>query len=287
MKTLIVCFGVVFCCFHSLYSQRYYPLEINNRWDYDRSIWEPGDYYFSDSFSVKVIGDTLMPNHKTYYILSRNDLSGNGGEFNLVRIDSNFIYYYIDATDVPFYKLNAAIGEQWSAYTNTVELVRVDTINQFNQTSIEMEFKVDGLVLGYVTFSDKFGPVSYHSTGEPPGTTYEDIYVMGCLVSSTQYGTLLNLSQPIQSPIHFDLFQNYPNPFNNSTIIKYQIYRGINLEMALYNVTGERIKLLFNGYQSPGLYSIQVNASDLASGLYFYELKSDRDIVIKKCLLIK
>ena len=224
-----------------------------------------------------------MPNNTLYYQLSRGDLTS----YSLVRVDSNFIYYYIGITEIPFYNLNATVGEQWTAYINTVELVRVDTINRFNQISIEKEFRVDGLELRYVTFSDKFGPVTYHSTGEPPGTTYENIYLMGCLLSNTQYGTLLSISQLIQNPGHFDLYQNYPNPFNNSTTIIYQIFRGMNLEIVLYNVKGERIKLLYEGYKSAGVYKIQLGASDLASGLYFYELKSDREVLTKKCLLIK
>ena len=95
MKKVILYVSITFFCFHYSYSQNFYPLEINNRWDYSRSIWESGSYSSSDSFSVKVIGDTLMPNNQTYYILSRNEVSGYGGEFNLVRVDSNFIYYYI------------------------------------------------------------------------------------------------------------------------------------------------------------------------------------------------
>jgi len=102
-----------------------------------------------------------MPNNTLYYQLSRGDLTS----YSLVRVDSNFIYYYIGITEIPFYNLNATVREQWTAYINTVELVRVDTINRFNQISIEKEFRVDGLELRYVTFSDKFGPVTYHSTG--------------------------------------------------------------------------------------------------------------------------
>jgi hypothetical protein len=102
---------------------------------------EPGGYFFSDSFTVHVIGDTMMPNSKLYYQLSREDLTG----YQYVRVDSTFIYYYIGTTDILFYKLNATVGEQWSAYINTVELVRVDTIYKFNQITRILNFKVDGL----------------------------------------------------------------------------------------------------------------------------------------------
>jgi hypothetical protein len=230
-----------------------------------------------------VIGDTLMPNNKLYYRLSQGDLTS----YNFVRSDSNFIYYYIGTTEIPFYNLNAIVGEQWTAYINTVELVRVDTINRFNQISIEKEFKVDGLELRYVTFSDKFGPITYHSPGEPPGTRYEDICIMGCLLSNTQYGTLLSIFPPILRLEDFNLYQNYPNPFNNATTIKYQLKKGTKLEISLYSITGERIKLLYKGYKAAGEYDIHLNGSGLSSGLYFYELKSEKDILSKKCLLIK
>ena len=87
----------------------------------------------------------------------------------------------------------------------------------------------------------------------------------------------------------YRLDQNYPNPFNPSTTISFLVLEDGEVALNLYNVRGERVKTLINGeaYQS-GHYSIPVNMSGLASGIYYYELTGDHGFrTVRKMLFVR
>ena len=97
----------------------------------------------------------------------------------------------------------------------------------------------------------------------------------------------LKVNNKENQPVKFKLFQNYPNPFNPSTIIKYTINSEGFVNLSIYNVKGEMIKTLVNRFQSIGEYSLTYKAQELASGIYFYRLQSDKKMITKKFILIK
>jgi hypothetical protein len=88
-------------------------------------------------------------------------------------------------------------------------------------------------------------------------------------------------------PNKFALEQNYPNPFNPSTTIRYTIPAKSNVTIKIYNVLGQQIESLVNMDQTAGSYVIQYNASRLATGVYFYELRAGDYRNVKKMLLLK
>jgi hypothetical protein len=91
----------------------------------------------------------------------------------------------------------------------------------------------------------------------------------------------------IESPNNFELSQNYPNPFNPSTVISYSLPSSANIKLIVYNTLGQSIKTLESGYKPAGNYSINFNASDLPSGIYFYKLEAGSFTQIKKMILLK
>ena len=95
-------------------------------------------------------------------------------------------------------------------------------------------------------------------------------------------------------PLRFALHQNYPNPFNPITTIEYQLPVESRVSVKIFNVLGQVIQVLKDEIQSAGYESVDWNASDIASGLYFYKLEatstSDPNIQftqIRKMLLLK
>jgi hypothetical protein len=89
-------------------------------------------------------------------------------------------------------------------------------------------------------------------------------------------------------PDRFVLKQNYPNPFNPSTIIEYNLPEASNVTLKIYDLMGREVKTLVNGeYQNKGLYKYFVYSNDLSSGVYFYQLKTDKYSAVKKMILIK
>ena len=88
-------------------------------------------------------------------------------------------------------------------------------------------------------------------------------------------------------PKTFLLSQNYPNPFNPSTIISYQLPMNSHVELTVYDVLGREVATLVNEKQTAGTHSVNFNASNLPSGVYFYRMQSGAVSETKKLILIK
>lgn len=95
-------------------------------------------------------------------------------------------------------------------------------------------------------------------------------------------------------PAKFDLSQNYPNPFNPVTKIDYTIPASgvgqtfVFVTLKIYDISGREVMTLLNNEPKPaGYHTISVNASSLASGVYFYRIISDKFIQVKKMMVLK
>ena len=89
-------------------------------------------------------------------------------------------------------------------------------------------------------------------------------------------------------PTVYALEQNYPNPFNPSTTIEFSLPEDVNsVKLTIYNALGERVAELVNGSLTAGKYSYQWNAGNVATGMYIYELRTDKFVSIKKMVLLK
>ncbi|MDZ7762994.1 MAG: T9SS type A sorting domain-containing protein [Melioribacteraceae bacterium] len=85
----------------------------------------------------------------------------------------------------------------------------------------------------------------------------------------------------------FELSQNYPNPFNPSTVIKFAIPQTSEVSLKVYNVLGQEVKTLINTEMNAGSYEVKFNASQLASGIYFYSIQAGDFTATKKMMLLK
>jgi photosystem II stability/assembly factor-like uncharacterized protein len=89
-------------------------------------------------------------------------------------------------------------------------------------------------------------------------------------------------------PDKYNLYQNYPNPFNPLTKINYDLPRSSYINLTVYDILGrEVISLVQNEFQKEGRYSVEFNASNLASGVYFYRIEAGDFVESRKMLLVK
>jgi hypothetical protein len=86
---------------------------------------------------------------------------------------------------------------------------------------------------------------------------------------------------------HFSLSQNYPNPFNSNTMISYSLPKESKVNLSIFNLSGQLVEVLINDKQKKGFYSVIWNADNLCTGQYFYLLKTETYISIKKMLYVK
>jgi len=89
------------------------------------------------------------------------------------------------------------------------------------------------------------------------------------------------------SNLNFKLLQNYPNPFNPSTKINYTIFKTSHVILKIYDMMGEEVSTLVNNELQPGNYSAVFKAGNLASGIYFYQLRAGNFAARKKMILLR
>ena len=134
-----------------------------------------------------------------------------------------------------------------------------------------------------------FSNVSYLGAFDPD----DNLWTEGWTALS-QYGhtvaTALSIDDNLvdsRVPESFVLGQNYPNPFNPSTSIPYSVAKGATVKLSVYNVRGQEVATLVNGFRQPGQYLVTWNAIDVPSGVYFYRFEAGSTVETKKMMLIK
>lgn len=90
-----------------------------------------------------------------------------------------------------------------------------------------------------------------------------------------------------ENAYEFRLNQNYPNPFNPTTIISWSSPESAHSTLKIFDLLGNEIVTLLDEFNTAGYYKINFDASQLASGIYFYKLQTGRHIEIKKLVLAK
>ncbi|MBL7128949.1 MAG: T9SS type A sorting domain-containing protein [Ignavibacteria bacterium] len=121
---------------------------------------------------------------------------------------------------------------------------------------------------------------------------YNDSIVWaGCglkIIHTTTGGQVFVNQVSNEIPANFILHQNYPNPFNNQTTIEFDIKKKGNYSLIVYDCLGRKRDEVFNEYLNAGSYSVSYNGDELQSGVYFYRLSADGNVVeTRKMTLIK
>ncbi|MDP8238541.1 MAG: choice-of-anchor D domain-containing protein [Candidatus Hatepunaea meridiana] len=130
-----------------------------------------------------------------------------------------------------------------------------------------------------------------------PGTA-RDVFIAGdyAYVADDESGLLImditefldvDVAAVNQIPDDFILSPAYPNPFNSTTTFNYALPTPANINLAVYNPLGHRIFTLFQGYRQAGFHTINLNARDLPTGLYFVRLEAYRKVMCGKVMVVK
>jgi hypothetical protein len=99
--------------------------------------------------------------------------------------------------------------------------------------------------------------------------------------------TAVEIKTDESMPRKTELWQNYPNPFNSETMMNYTLAEAGHVILKVFNILGQEVATLVNTNQKPGSYAICFNHSALASGIYYYQLRTKQYINSKKMLLLK
>jgi outer membrane protein assembly factor BamB len=211
-------------------------------------------------------------------------------------------------------KISSEGSEIWSNWFNSDESLRdfaisiiVDEENNVYVTGLSNDMFTQGLCytlkynsVGELKWQHRFD--APHSIFETPYSIFLDdsnnVIVGGDFTDSTN-GTnffVMKIKQKLGTgiiqtnnslPEKYSLTQNYPNPFNSNTKIKFSIPKTGYAKIEIYDVLGRKVKELLNQELSFGSYKVDVDASNLSSGIYYYRLITKEFIEMKKAVLLK
>ena len=99
--------------------------------------------------------------------------------------------------------------------------------------------------------------------------------------------TPVGIEKKEEMPVNYTLSQNYPNPFNPTTNIKFSIPKDGNVSLKIYDITGSVVQTYVDGFMRAGTFNAEIDGSNLASGVYFYTLKTNDFQQTKKMILVK
>lgn len=153
-------------------------------------------------------------------------------------------------------------------------------------------FATDGVTLiDTLSYGEQTTDVSYGRN--PDGSNFWELFAAPT-PGATNGGMTSVRDNPREDNVlpDYNLSQNYPNPFNPATHISYRISEPANVKIAVYNTVGKEIKTLINGPKAAGDFSIQWNGIDnnneqVASGIYFFRIETEKFNQTKKMILVR
>ena len=107
-----------------------------------------------------------------------------------------------------------------------------------------------------------------------------------CWIESTSL-TVTGVTAEEALPVAYELAQNFPNPFNPTTTIMYELPKSSMVRLSVYDMLGREVSVLVNGRRDAGVHEVQVDARNLASGVYLYRLQAGGFVSTKRMLILK
>ena len=129
--------------------------------------------------------------------------------------------------------------------------------------------------------------------GSPITFYLDDVRLVAAVPPPDEPATAVQEAQGAGLPGAFGLAQNYPNPFNSSTVVSFVLPAAGEVELVVYNLSGQRVATLARGHRAAGSYRVTWDGTDeqgraLASGVYVYRLRAgDQQEKVCKLLLVR
>ena len=227
-------------------------------------VWrEFGDsylYFDPDSFHIYGI---IQGNIQSHFMNSADA----GDSWSLLRSDSTKIYLSVDPSqsgtlffsDSSEIKVSEDYGSTFNPYW------------QLSRPVVGLYKKPNSNILYAATTKD-----IYETT---PTDTVSIKHLSSIPVSIND-----NIQPVVQK---FRLYQNYPNPFNPTTTIRFGLPKAAHVRIEVFNIGGQRVAVLLDERRESGYQAVQLDAGELASGIYFYRLVTENYADVKKMILMK
>jgi len=227
-------------------------------------------------FTYKMNEEGIFSSYKETKISNRVEYFD--GAANVIN-DNKFVF--VTATHI-----QSMLDTQYCVFSmidSTGNILKTNEIKSITDTSVYFKYRFIHSALpltdGYIMYAG-FGQIQAIGAAE-------DFYIVRA-DSNLFFQTVgINSNQNILPEI-FQLHQNYPNPFNPITKIKFDVPKNSSVRVIIYDVLGREITTLVNRKLKAGIYEVSWDASEYPSGVYFYRLSADGNVIYtKKMLLVK
>jgi hypothetical protein len=159
----------------------------------------------------------------------------------------------------------------------------------FGTQIVDILFDKNGKLYGLTDIGINQNNLITIDTTTAVGTVIGPMGYSGMQAIAMSPDAVAGVNRPLTSalPTAFSLEQNFPNPFNPTTTIQFSIPQTSKVDLVVYDALGKEIVSLVRGTRQPGTYLILLDASRLATGIYYYKLTAGSFIDIKRMVLIK
>ena len=234
--------------------------------------WHSSFHYDPDTTHIYAILAQVPHNDTTWYQLRGSAKQGDAGSWQTLFQDTTRFYVSLDQSQ-----------------SGVLFLAEGRKIYRFDNYGADITLSQSP----WQTLPDTSGAIVgiYKHPGEDIVYTLTDSSLLK--VTTSGIYTLAHITTGIEQPgsngkpDQYVLHQNYPNPFNPTTTIRYELARPGPVRLTVYNVLGQQVSVLVNARQPAGTHQVTFNASQLASGVYFYRLRAGNKVFVKKMLVMK
>ena len=187
-------------------------------------------------------------------------------------------------------------------------IITVDGFTTTNVISVNSNYSIEGnnifiqvevyqgmwTIVGYFYSENNIGTLTTGNYNVTANVNYyqQDWYgnwiLIGYQIGSINFNVVMfGVEDENNSSITTGLFQNYPNPFSPKTVISYSLCKTSNVKIMIYNIKGELVKTLVDAQKPGGYHTVDWNAKDMSSGIYFYKFEAGDKKFIKKMVLMR
>ncbi|MDP8239118.1 MAG: T9SS type A sorting domain-containing protein [Candidatus Hatepunaea meridiana] len=264
--------------------------------DGDRWNWQPVRHFFDDVIDTNLV----------YQTPSFGDLDSDGDQ-DMAMLEGA----HSDSLGIVFYQLRLddrepswEVLEDWGNGLDTVSFTMVSFAD------LDLDGDLD-LVGTYLTEDRQERAILFQNTGDrnsPEWRYVQDAFAEGgpeteaviltadvngdglqdilterlCYINATQH----SVHTAVLTPVLFTL-NTFPNPFNSTTTIQYSLPTPSQVTLGIHDLEGCRIAMLVDEFSQEGIHRVNLNASDLPTGLYFINLNASGRLFTRKLVLIK
>lgn len=249
-------------------------------------LYKPGEFNLPSPAPAGNIASLSFLIANTLGPFTYNNFTIRIGRTNITDLVSGI--WYEGQLDTVYHRSSVQLSSpsgQWM----TIQLDRTFTYDPAQSIVIEVQqcgapgasgFSfASGVVFGnrrHVSLAGESCPLPY---GTSDGILHNIGFTLGPMSGT---GNIAN-----EIPDSYKLSQNFPNPFNPSTTINYSVSNSGIIKLNVFDVLGKEVASLVNDYKQAGNYSVDFNASDLSSGVYYYEMLAGEFREMKMMTLIR